>query len=245
MADELVHRVTDPTAAAATAAAKAAATSTAYPPRQRPTDTTAAPQAADEHPAGGSATSHNGAENPVSGNAANHNAANHNAASHNVAGDGATDPTDPAAVPPGVTIDIQLVMTDRALFDGDNEPAILIGHGPIPAPIARQLVRTAGPHLKAWIRRLYTDPTTGHLINGDAKRRDFPHAARQFLIARDHTCRTPWCDAPIRHSDHVTGHPRAGPPGSATPEAPAKPATTPRKHQAGPPPPNPTASPSP
>ena len=26
---------------------------------------------------------------------------------------------------------------------------------------------------------------------------------RQFLIARDQTCRTPYCDAPIRHIDHV------------------------------------------
>ena len=102
-------------------------------------------------------------------------------------------------------------MTDRTLFDGDNEPAILIGHGPIPAPIARQLVRTANPKIKAWIRRLYTDPTTGHLINGDGKRRDFSYAARQFVTARDHTCRTAWCDAPIRHTDHVTSRSTGGP----------------------------------
>ncbi|MGH8969587.1 MAG: HNH endonuclease, partial [Actinomycetes bacterium] len=24
-------------------------------------------------------------------------------------------------------------------------------------------------------------------------------------------CRTPWCDAPIRHADHVTGHAAGGP----------------------------------
>ena len=166
MADELVHRVTDPTSAAATATAKAAAASTAYPPPHRPTNNTAGPKAVNENP---------------------------------------------AAVPPGVNLDIQLVMTDRTLFDGDNEPAILIGHGPIPAPLARHLIRTATPQLKAWIRRLYTDPSTGQLINGDAKRRDFSYAARQFLLARDHTCRTPWCDAPIRHSDHVTGHAKGGP----------------------------------
>ena len=102
-------------------------------------------------------------------------------------------------------------MTDRTLFDGDDEPAILIGHGPIPAPIARRLVRTATPNLKAWIRRLYTDPTTGQLINGDARRRDFSYPERQFFTARDHTCRTPWCDAPIRHADHVTSHANGGP----------------------------------
>ena len=44
-------------------------------------------------------------------------------------------------IPPGVGLDIQLVMSDRTLFDGDNEPAILTGYGPIPAVLARRLVR--------------------------------------------------------------------------------------------------------
>ena len=30
--------------------------------------------------------------------------------------------------------------TDRALADRDDEPAHLIGHGPVPAPIARELL---------------------------------------------------------------------------------------------------------
>jgi hypothetical protein len=114
-------------------------------------------------------------------------------------------------VPAGVNLDIHLVMTDRTLFDGDTEPAILTGYGPIPAPLARQLVRDAGPRIKAWIRRLYTDPDTGHLTGGDSHRRTFPEPARQFLIARDQTCRTPWCDAPIRHADHITPHQDGGP----------------------------------
>ena len=115
------------------------------------------------------------------------------------------------SVPAGTNIDIQLVMTDRTLFDGDNEPAHLTGYGPIPAPLARHLIRTAGPQIKTWIRRLYTDPDTGHLINGDNQRRIFTPAARQYLIARDQTCRTPWCDAPIRHADHTTPYANGGP----------------------------------
>jgi len=117
----------------------------------------------------------------------------------------------PGSVPTGVNLDIQLVMTDRTLLDGDNEPATLTGYGPIPAPIARQLVRTASPKIKTWIRRLFTDPDTEHLITADSQRRTFSPAARQFLIARDQTCRTPWCDAPIRHADHVTPHIDGGP----------------------------------
>ena len=121
------------------------------------------------------------------------------------------DPTAPPAIPAGIGLDIQLVMTDRTLFDGDDEPAHLTGYGPIPAALARRLVREAGPEIKAWIRRLYTDPDTGHLITGDTRRRDFNHSQRQFLVARDQTCRTAYCDAPIRHSDHVTGRVNNGP----------------------------------
>jgi len=125
--------------------------------------------------------------------------------------DTATDTTGLGSVPAGTNIDIQLVMTDRTLFDGDNEPAHLTGYGPIPAPLARHLIRTASPQIKTWIRRLYTDPDTGHLINGDNQRRLFTPAARQYLIARDQTCRTPFCDAPIRHADHTNPYANGGP----------------------------------
>jgi hypothetical protein len=120
---------------------------------------------------------------------------------------------DPSDTPPpaGINLDIQLVMTDRTLLDGDPEPAHLIGYGAIPAPLARRLVADADPRTRTWIRRLYTDPITGHLTDGDRKRRQFSDAARAFITARDQTCRTPWCDAPIRHIDHVTGRAAGGP----------------------------------
>ena len=54
-------------------------------------------------------------------------------------------------------IELHLVMTDRALADGDNEPAHLIGHGPLPAAIARDLL-TANDTTKVWVRRLFADP---------------------------------------------------------------------------------------
>jgi hypothetical protein len=34
---------------------------------------------------------------------------------------------------------------------------------------------------------------------------------RRMLILRDGTCRTPWCDAPIRHGDHITDAADGGP----------------------------------
>jgi len=37
----------------------------------------------------------------------------------------------------------------------------------------------------------------------DTKTWCFDGGLRQFLITADRTCRTPWCDAPIRHLDHA------------------------------------------
>lgn len=74
-------------------------------------------------------------------------------------------------------------MTDRTLAGADPEPAQLVGYGPLPAPVARDLVR-ADEKAQVWVRRVYTDPTTGDLAGTDARRRDFPMAARMFLTAR-------------------------------------------------------------
>ncbi|SDX14768.1 HNH endonuclease, partial [Arthrobacter sp. cf158] len=54
-----------------------------------------------------------------------------------------------------------------------------------------------------WLRRLYTAPGTGELLSMDSKARLFPPRLRRFIQTRDDTCRTPYCDAPIRHIDHV------------------------------------------
>nr|WP_223256872.1 HNH endonuclease [Arthrobacter globiformis] len=37
----------------------------------------------------------------------------------------------------------------------------------------------------------------------DSRRRLFPAPLRRFIQIRDDTCRTPYCDAPIRHHDHI------------------------------------------
>jgi hypothetical protein len=100
-------------------------------------------------------------------------------------------------------ISLQLVMTDRTLFARDHEPAYLVGYGTVPAGWARDLIREAAAQV--WLRRLYTHPGTGDLLAADARARLFTGANREVLIGRDRVCRTPWCDAPIRHGDHPTG----------------------------------------
>lgn len=54
-----------------------------------------------------------------------------------------------------------------------------------------------------WLRRLYLDPTTGELAAMDSKSRRFPRSLAQYIEIRDQVCRTPYCEAPIRHIDHV------------------------------------------
>ena len=115
-----------------------------------------------------------------------------------------------AAVP----VHINVIMSERALLTDSeeascDEPAHMVGIGPIAAEHCRRLVRQA-PKAARWVRRLYADPTTGHLIAMDSRSRLFPDALAEFLTLRDQTCRTPWCDAPIRHADHVLDHARGG-----------------------------------
>ena len=114
--------------------------------------------------------------------------------------------------PGGITgVEIQLVMTDRTLLQGDSEPARLPGYGIVPAALARNVIigetdsvgKAAGHDLKVWTRRLYTAPGSGELVAMDSKARMFPPGLRRFIQARDDTCRTPYCDAPIRHQDHI------------------------------------------
>ena len=122
--------------------------------------------------------------------------------------------------PGGVTgVEVQLVMTDRTLLQADAEPARLPGYGTIPAATARSIALTGGSsaaqqpapdpavpeELSLWIRRLYTAPGTGELVAMDSTARLFPPNLKRFLQVRDDTCRTPYCDAPIRHHDHILG----------------------------------------
>ena len=46
-------------------------------------------------------------------------------------------------------------------------------------------------------------PGTGDLVATDSRRRAFAGELRELLVVRDQVCRTPWCDAPVRHADHV------------------------------------------
>jgi hypothetical protein len=101
----------------------------------------------------------------------------------------------------GTSVEVQLVTPESTLFRGGDEPADLIGAGPVPAEAARDMLRD--PAVTVWLRRVFARPLDGSLVAMESRRRIFPAAMRQLLVVRDQTCRTPWCGAPIRHADHV------------------------------------------
>ena len=124
----------------------------------------------------------------------------------------APKPGSAASTLPGPGISLGLVMTDEALFGTSDDPAYVEDYGPVPAELARELVAGACTREETvWVRRLYTCPETGELVAADPRSRRFRGSLARFIRLRDRTCRTPWCDAPIRHSDHVEDYDGGGP----------------------------------
>ena len=115
----------------------------------------------------------------------------------------------PAEDPADVHLDI--VMSDRALLAEDDDPAHVMGAGPMPAAWVRTLLGRLDDDAAGAvaIRRLYAAP--GRLIATESDGRLFGAGLQHVIRVRDQRCRTPWCDAPIRHADHVIGHAEGGP----------------------------------
>jgi hypothetical protein len=113
----------------------------------------------------------------------------------------------------GIPVMLDLIMPVETLFadedtDGPVEPAEVPGLGPIPARLARDLI-AASPEARTGLRRLFSN--TDHLVAMESGTRLFSKALREFITLRDRRCRTPWCDAPIRHADHIDDHADGGP----------------------------------
>lgn len=107
---------------------------------------------------------------------------------------------------------VNLVISDATLLGGDQTAAVVDGYGPIPAAVARGLVTDAvtDNRSRATLRRLYAHPQSGGLVAMESRARCFPKGLAAFIGLRDQRCRTPYCDAPIRHRDHAQPHHRGG-----------------------------------
>jgi hypothetical protein len=110
-------------------------------------------------------------------------------------------------------IAVNLVLSDATLLGGDNAPGDIYGYGPIPAAVARAMVSNAvaDRRSRATLRRLYAHPRSGVLVAMESRARLFPRGLSAFVELRDQRCRTPYCDAPIRHRDHAQPWAQGGP----------------------------------
>ncbi|MDQ1742931.1 MAG: hypothetical protein QOE23_1270 [Pseudonocardiales bacterium] len=103
---------------------------------------------------------------------------------------------------------IQVVVGADTLLQLDDEPAHLVGYGPITAETARRL---AADESGTW-RRLLTDPDTGQLLDISADRYRPSQRLRDYVTARDGVCAFPTCNQPGYRCEyeHVTAFGRGG-----------------------------------
>ncbi|NNG34756.1 HNH endonuclease [Nakamurella aerolata] len=184
------------------------------------------PQASTDVPADAVTDDNSAADDNVVANdesAAKSNTANPNNAPND---DSATDaqasgaPSSSADPPvprwqPDTTLNVTI--SADALWGRSQQPGYLQGFGPVPADLARELAvgpldpKSLPPRSRVWLRRVVTDPVTGIAMAADPRRRRFDAGVRKLIALRDRRCREPYCDAPIRHTDHVEPYRRGGP----------------------------------
>jgi Domain of unknown function (DUF222)/HNH endonuclease len=97
---------------------------------------------------------------------------------------GAGRPVQPVA--PGKPL-IQVVIPYSTLTGADDQPCELVGHGPIPASLAREVAADSVWH------RLVTDPLSGTLLDHGRTTYHPPAGLADHVRARDVYCRAPGC----------------------------------------------------
>ena len=111
-----------------------------------------------------------------------------------------------------VPVAVNLVLSDQALLGVESAPAVVAGYGSVPSSVAQHLIAAAvaDPGSLATLRRVYAAPASGALVAMESRSRLFPTGLAAFIGLRDQRCRTPYCDAPLRHRDHARPHRRGG-----------------------------------
>ncbi|HEX6151742.1 HNH endonuclease [Nocardioides sp.] len=110
-----------------------------------------------------------------------------------------------------VPVTVSVVISGDSLVGGSESAADIPGYGPIPAKVVREWIRDGlAADAEVELRRLFADPSTGQLVAMESAARFFPPPLAELIALRDQRCRTPWCDAPVRHADHATAHDDGG-----------------------------------
>ena len=106
---------------------------------------------------------------------------------------------------------INVVVPDTVLLGDSRGSGYVEEYGDVPGDLLREwIAEHAEQGLADWVRRLYRRAATGELIAMDSDGRFFDGRLAEFLRLRDKCCRTPWCNAPIRHLDHAEEAARGG-----------------------------------
>ena len=106
-----------------------------------------------------------------------------------------TSPVAPHRRPISINVTVDL----PTLLGLAENPGQLAGYGAIPASVARELASDG-----KW-KRFITDPQTGNLLDYGRESYEPPQVLKDFLIARDRTCRFPGCrrSAALSDLDHA------------------------------------------
>ncbi|MDO9377258.1 MAG: HNH endonuclease [Nocardioidaceae bacterium] len=115
---------------------------------------------------------------------------------------GIVDVTDPRIV-----LEVGVLMDADSLLGDQDVPAMMAGHGPLPAGLARRLVDQAS---RTWVRRFFTDPVDDTVVARDSRRRRFDGPLRHLVDAAERHCQRPGCDCRARDVDHVEPHAEGG-----------------------------------
>ncbi|MFC6509911.1 HNH endonuclease [Promicromonospora citrea] len=114
-----------------------------------------------------------------------------------------------------VPVTVNLLVSDETLLAGGADPGVVLegssaGAGVVPAPVARELVAAGVDADAAWLRAIYVSPA-GRMLATTSTSRFFPSGISAVLRARQQgICATPYCDAPVRHADHVLPYGEGG-----------------------------------
>jgi hypothetical protein len=108
----------------------------------------------------------------------------------------------PRPVNPGKPL-VQVLMPFSTLIGKDDQPCELVGHGPIPADLAREIAADAT------LTRLVYDPLSGTLLDHGRTTYRPPAGLADHIRARDIHCREPICRrrALDGHLDHIEPYP--------------------------------------
>ncbi len=106
---------------------------------------------------------------------------------------------DDAVTPHRRPLTVNVTIDLPTLLGLAENPGQLAGYGPIPASVARELASDG-----RW-KRFITEPQTGNLLDFGRESYEPPQQLKDFLIARDRTCRFPGCrrSALLSDLDHA------------------------------------------